>query len=72
MAFIGMVNLKKGIVEIPKEKICCDCGSTKKVEDFHKKKESLDGRDPRCKECRRRTYEEKKVKEERYPFDWIY
>lgn len=34
-------------------RVCCSCLKAKDPECYHRRKSSVDGRDPRCKDCKR-------------------
>jgi transposase-like protein len=51
-------------------KTCSKCSIEKSLEEFHKKKSSKDGYNPRCKECRKKYQEENKEQIKEYNKKW--
>ena len=45
-----------------KVKICSECGAVKPLDEFVKNKECKDGREPKCKSCRKEYFKKYYVK----------
>jgi len=52
-------------------KRCTKCGSSKPLDEFHKDKSKKHGRDPKCKSCKAKYYQENKEQiAEHYNKNW--
>ncbi len=54
------------IVPIGTEKRCPKCVSVKTINDFHKRKDSIDGRHYQCKECENKYYKKWKLRNKKH------